>query len=81
MALQVQPRFVRAVLRRARAYGAIGKYEMAMEDVQALLSFDANQGDALDIAHRLWISLGPFQEAQQDPQSYSYPAALGASAV
>nr|GLL23951.1 HSP-interacting protein [Ipomoea trifida] len=81
MALQVQPQFVRALLRRARAYEAIGKYEMAMQDVQMLLNADPNHQDALDIAGRMRMALGPRQEAQQDLQSRPSPAALGASAV
>ncbi|KAL2495446.1 Octicosapeptide/Phox/Bem1p domain-containing protein [Forsythia ovata] len=81
MALQVQPRFVRALLRRARAFEAIGKYEMAMQDVQALLITDPNHQDVLEIAGRLRMALGPRQEAQQDLQSRPSPAALGASAV
>ncbi|XP_022927341.1 protein CLMP1-like [Cucurbita moschata] len=81
MALQVQPRFVRALLRRARALEAIGKYEMAMQDVQVLLVVDPNHRDALDIAKRLRAAVGPRQEAQQDLQSRPSPAALGASAV
>ncbi|KAK6133270.1 hypothetical protein DH2020_033031 [Rehmannia glutinosa] len=81
LALQVQPRFVRALLRRARAFEAIGKYEMAMQDVQSLLIADPNHGDALEIAGRLRMALGPRQEAQQDLQSRPSPAALGASAV
>lgn len=81
MALQVQPRFVRALLRRARAYEALGKYDLAMADVQALLVSDPNHGDALDIARRLRAALGSRQEAQQDLQSRPSPAALGASAV
>ncbi|XVE50923.1 hypothetical protein DITRI_Ditri01bG0202300 [Diplodiscus trichospermus] len=81
MALQVQPRFVRALLRRARAFEAIGKYEMAMQDVQLLLGADPNHKDALEIAGRLRTALGPRQEAQQDLQSRPSPAALGASAV
>ncbi|XP_023001536.1 protein CLMP1-like [Cucurbita maxima] len=81
MALQVQPRFVRALLRRARALEAIGKYEMAMQDVQVLLVVDPNLRDALDIAQRLRAAVGPRQEAQQDLQSRPSPAALGASAV
>lgn len=81
MALQVQPRFVRALLRRARAFEAIAKYDMAMADVQVLLGSDPNHGDALDIARRLRTALGPRQEAQQDLQSRPSPAALGASAV
>ncbi|PSS10397.1 HSP-interacting protein [Actinidia chinensis var. chinensis] len=81
LALQVQPRFVRALLRRARAFEATGKYEMAMQDAQALLSADPNHGDALEIARRLRTALGPRQEAQQDLHSRPSPAALGASAV
>lgn len=81
MALQVQPRFVRALLRRARAFDAIGKYEMAMQDVQVLLGVEPNHRDALEIARRLRTALGPRQEAQQDLQSRPSPAALGASAV
>ncbi|MBA0705723.1 hypothetical protein Golax_017897 [Gossypium laxum] len=81
MGLQVQPRFVRALLRRARAFEAIKKYEMAMQDVQLLLGADPNHKDALEIARRLRTALGPRQEAQQDLQSRPSPAALGASAV
>ncbi|KAK8369270.1 hypothetical protein V6Z11_A01G100000 [Gossypium hirsutum] len=81
MALQVQPRFVRALLRRARAFEAIKKYEMAMQDVLLLLGADPNHKDALEIARRLRTALGPRQEAQQDLQSRPSPAALGASAV
>lgn len=81
MALQVQPRFVRALLRRARAFEAIGKYEMAIQDVQLLLGADPSHKDALEIARRLRTALGPRQEAQQDLQSRPSPAALGASAV
>ncbi|KAL8546830.1 hypothetical protein ACS0TY_006521 [Phlomoides rotata] len=78
LALQVQPSFVRALLRRARAYEAIAKYEMAMQDVQSLLVADPNHGDALEIAGRLRMALGPRQE---DLQSRPSPAALGASAI
>ncbi|GFY91702.1 octicosapeptide/Phox/Bem1p (PB1) domain-containing protein [Actinidia rufa] len=75
------PICVRALLRRARAFEATGKYEMAMQDVQVLLGTDPNHGDALEIARRLRTALGPHQEAQQDLQSRPSPAALGASAV
>ncbi|XP_027331808.1 protein CLMP1 [Abrus precatorius] len=81
MALQVQPRFVRALLRRARAFEAVGKYEMALQDVQFLLTADPNHRDALEIAQRLRTAVGPRQEAQQDLHSRPSPAALGASAV
>lgn len=81
LALQVQPQFGRALLRRARAFEALGKYEMAMQDAQALLVGDPNHRDALEIAGRLRFALGVRQEAQQDLHSRPSPAALGASAV
>ncbi|OVA20025.1 Phox/Bem1p [Macleaya cordata] len=81
LALQSQPRFTRALLRRARAFEALGKYEMAMQDVQVLLADNPNLRDGLEIAGRLRVALGPRQEAQQDLQSRPSPAALGASAV
>ncbi|KAL5729811.1 Protein clmp1 [Ranunculus cassubicifolius] len=81
LALQVQPRFGRALVRRAKAYEALAKYEAAMQDVQALLGIDPNHRDAVEIAGRLRVALGPKQEAQQDLQSRPSPAALGASAV
>ncbi|CAN1344479.1 Protein CLMP1 [Linum perenne] len=80
LALQVQPRFVRALLRRARALEAVGKFEMAMQDVQVLLDEDSDNRDALEIARRLrTATIGARQEVQQE--SRPSPAALGASAV
>ncbi|XP_068668310.1 protein CLMP1-like [Aristolochia californica] len=81
LALEVQPRFGRALLRRARAYEALAKYDLALQDVQALLVADPNHRDVLEIAGRLRVALGPRNEAQQDLQSRPSPAALGASAV
>lgn len=82
LALQIQPRFVRALLRRARAFESLGKPELAMQDVLVLLSAEPNNQDGLEIARRLRMLLGPpHQEAQQDLQSRPSPAALGASAV
>ncbi|KAG8385779.1 hypothetical protein BUALT_Bualt03G0080800 [Buddleja alternifolia] len=81
LALHVQPQFVRALLRRARAYEAMRKHEMALQDVQSLLIVDPNHRDALEIAGRLRMGLGPRQDTHQDLQSRPSPAALGASAV
>ncbi|KAL6553194.1 Protein clmp1 [Orobanche gracilis] len=81
LALAVQPHFVRALLRRARAFEAIGKTEKAMQDVQSLLIVEPNHADAMEFAERLRMALGPREEAQQDLQSRPSPAALGASAV
>ncbi|GLT75208.1 hypothetical protein SLA2020_469490 [Shorea laevis] len=81
MALQIQPQYVRALLRRARAFEALGKYDMALQDVQLLLGAEPNHQDALEIAGRLRAAVGSRQEAKQDLQSRPSPAALGASAV
>lgn len=69
LALQVRPRFVRALLRRARAFEGVRKYEMAMQDVQSMLIADPNHQDALEIARRLRMALGARQEAQLDLHS------------
>ncbi|KAL8214733.1 hypothetical protein R6Q57_004182 [Mikania cordata] len=81
MALQVQPGYVRALLRRARAFEAVGKYEMAMLDVQTLLSADPNHRDALEIARRLSGPIVGGRQEAQDLLSRPSPAALGASAI
>ncbi|GAB2212609.1 hypothetical protein Droror1_Dr00020585 [Drosera rotundifolia] len=81
LALKVDPHFVRALLRRARAYEAMGKSDLAMMDVNAILDVDPNHGDALDFNRRLRVAMGPKQDAVQDLQSRPSPAALGASAV
>ncbi|PIN06307.1 Phosphoprotein phosphatase [Handroanthus impetiginosus] len=56
---------------------AIGKYEMAMRDVEAMLIADPNHCEALEIAGRLRMVLGPHQEAQQDIQSSTSQQPLG----
>ncbi|KAI3740918.1 hypothetical protein L2E82_31393 [Cichorium intybus] len=82
MALQVQPRYIRALLRRARAFEAVKKFEMAMLDVQTILGAEPNNRDALEIARRLRAPIiEARQEAQQDLHSRPSPAALGASAI
>nr|XP_010943284.1 protein CLMP1 [Elaeis guineensis] len=48
LALQAQPRFPRALLRRARALDALRRPDLALQDVQALLEVDPSNRDALD---------------------------------
>ncbi|ESQ35631.1 hypothetical protein EUTSA_v10006907mg [Eutrema salsugineum] len=74
MALKVQPGFSRALLRRARALEAVGKYELALQDVNLLLETDPNHKDATEMSRRLMM-------AGSGPQSRPSPAALGASAA
>ncbi|CAN6479072.1 unnamed protein product [Victoria cruziana] len=72
LALHAQPRFPRALLRRARAFEALGKFDLAVQDVQSLLQSDPNNQDALEIARRLRVALGSRQDpAQRDLQRTS----------
>ncbi|RWW58232.1 hypothetical protein BHE74_00034937 [Ensete ventricosum] len=81
LALQAQPGFPRALLRRARALEALHRYDVALQDVHALLDQDPSHSDALDLARRLRAALAPSAPAAVDPGSRPSPAALGASAV
>ncbi|XP_008803520.2 protein CLMP1 [Phoenix dactylifera] len=84
LALQAQPRFPRALLRRARALDALRRPELALQDVQTLLEVDPSNSDALDLARRLRPALSSASASASLPPdllSRPSPAALGASAV
>ncbi|XP_051186416.1 protein CLMP1 [Lolium perenne] len=80
LALQAEPRFPRALLRRARALDALGRYDLALADTLALLALDPDHRDALDLAHRLRSRISS-STSTHEPTSRPSPAALGASAV
>uniref|UniRef100_A0A0D9XB33 PB1 domain-containing protein n=1 Tax=Leersia perrieri TaxID=77586 RepID=A0A0D9XB33_9ORYZ len=75
LALQAQPRFPRALLRRARALEALGRHDLALTDALALLALDPDHHDALHLLNRLRNS------NSSSSSSRPSPAALGASAV
>eukprot|EP00250_Pteridium_aquilinum_P007685 c17355_g1_i1 orf=366-2324(+) len=90
LALDIHPKFSRALFRRARALEALGKLELALHDVQTILQEEANHQDALELAKKLRVCIRSREEAQRDTQgkvtaAMSYagtsPAALGASVV
>ncbi|CAO2182149.1 unnamed protein product [Urochloa humidicola] len=85
LALQAEPRFPRALLRRARALEALGRHELALADALALLALDPNHRDAIDLSHRLRYRVNAAAAASAssapEPTSRPSPAALGASAV
>ncbi|CAL4960158.1 unnamed protein product [Urochloa decumbens] len=84
LALQAEPRFPRALLRRARALEALGRHELALADALALLALDPNHSDAIDLSHRLRSRVNAAAAAAAsapEPTSRPSPAALGASAV
>ncbi|KAL5201648.1 hypothetical protein ABZP36_036002 [Zizania latifolia] len=86
LALQAEPRFPRALLRRARALEALGRHELALADALTLLALDPDNQDAIDLTHRLRSRiLSPSTSGRAtstlEPTSRPSPAALGASAV
>ncbi|PKU78783.1 protein CLMP1 [Dendrobium catenatum] len=83
LALQAQPRYCRALLRRARALEALRRYDLALQDVNSLLALEPSHSDALDLARRLRVALSPSpsHHVEQSLASRPSPAALGASAV
>ncbi|KAL6863828.1 hypothetical protein ACP4OV_016731 [Aristida adscensionis] len=86
LALQAEPRFPRALLRRARALEALGRHELALADALALLALDPDHRDAIDLAQRLRSRVNASSAATTassatEPTSRPSPAALGASAV
>lgn len=83
LALQAQPRYCRALLRRARALEALRRHDLALQDATALLALEPSHPDALDLARRLRvaISASAAQHVEQSLASRPSPAALGASAV
>jgi hypothetical protein len=84
LALQAEPLFPCALLRRARALEALGRHEVALADALALLALDSDHRDAIDLAHRLRSRINASTSATSStPEltSRPSPAALGASAV
>lgn len=89
LALETQPGFPRALLRRAKAMEALGKRDIALLDVNSLLAADPSNTDAIEFAARLlpMVKQGESNECSSSnssnnkPSSRPSPAALGASAV
>ncbi|KAL8496914.1 hypothetical protein ACS0TY_020555 [Phlomoides rotata] len=53
LALQVAPRYSKALLRRARCYEALNRLDLALKDVNHVLSMEPNNTTALEIADNL----------------------------
>ena len=66
LALNVHPGFGRALLRRARAYEALGKLDLALEDVESLLKSDMSHPDALEMEIRIRGLLGDHYHQRSD---------------
>ncbi|MCO5554529.1 hypothetical protein L7F22_008058 [Adiantum nelumboides] len=57
LALHAHPGFPRALLRRARAFEATGKLELALQDVELLLQGDVSHPDAVEMARRIRLCI------------------------
>lgn len=53
LALQVAPKFSKALLRRARCYLALNRLDLALRDVNTVLSMEPNNTAALEIAENV----------------------------
>ncbi|CAK9317503.1 unnamed protein product [Citrullus colocynthis] len=49
LALEAHPRYSKALLKRARCYEALGRFDLALRDVNTVLSLEANNLSALEI--------------------------------
>lgn len=66
MALDVDPHNKKGLLRRAKAYEALGKIELALKDVEAVLQTGPNDKKALGVANRLRVIL--VEQTEDFPQ-------------
>ncbi|RDX98584.1 Protein PHOX1, partial [Mucuna pruriens] len=53
MALQVSPRYTKALLRRAKCYEALNRLDLAMRDVRVVLNWEPNNSTALEVLDSL----------------------------
>ncbi len=58
LALEVSPRYSKALLKRARCYEALNRLDLALRDVNYVLSMEPNNITALEIAERLKKTMG-----------------------
>ncbi|KFK43396.1 hypothetical protein AALP_AA1G120700 [Arabis alpina] len=52
LALKIQPGFTRALLRRAKAFEALGKVDLAVEDVNEVLKAEPNHKEAMEMSRQ-----------------------------
>ncbi|XP_029130593.1 protein PHOX1 [Cajanus cajan] len=53
MALQVSPRYSKALLKRAKCYEALNRVDLAMRDVRVVLNWEPNNSTALEVLDSL----------------------------
>ena len=57
LALQVSPRYSKALLKRAKCYEALNRLDLAMRDVRVVLNAEPNNSTALEILDSLRITM------------------------
>ncbi|XP_057744349.1 protein PHOX1 [Arachis stenosperma] len=57
LALEVTPRYSKALLKRARCYEALNRLDLALKDVNAVVETDPNNATALEISEKVKIAL------------------------
>uniref|UniRef100_A0A0D6R2C3 PB1 domain-containing protein n=1 Tax=Araucaria cunninghamii TaxID=56994 RepID=A0A0D6R2C3_ARACU len=77
LALDVNPSYKKALMRRARAYEALGKIDMALEDVEAIVQADPNDKDALETSKKLRDMLETQTQVKSQGQSAGVEAEYG----
>ncbi|GAB2292388.1 hypothetical protein Dimus_026629 [Dionaea muscipula] len=58
LALEVSPKYSKALLKRSRCYEGLGRLELALRDVTSVLNMEPNNLTALEIAERVRQGLG-----------------------
>ena len=57
MALQVSPRYTKALLKRAKCYEALNRVDLAMRDVRVVLNLEPNNSTALEVLDSLRMTM------------------------
>lgn len=80
LALEVSPKYSKALLKRAKCYDALNKRELALRDVNIVLSIEPNNLTALEIGDKLRKALGETGMVEDKetvlPQEYVEPAGV-----
>ncbi|KAH7279809.1 hypothetical protein KP509_37G038400 [Ceratopteris richardii] len=76
LALRARPGFLRALLRRARAFEATGNYELALKDLDILLQSDVSHPDAIEMSRRIQERIKGDDDQDQDDEDPQFNQAV-----
>ncbi|KAL6638917.1 hypothetical protein ACP70R_023553 [Stipagrostis hirtigluma subsp. patula] len=63
-ALETSPKFTKALLKRARCFEALGRFDLACKDVQEVLSFEPNNVTALELLESIREAMEEMEEKE-----------------